>query len=202
MDSQPDSRHCTWIACDHLNQSSWLDTVVLLVHCWVFQISGTQGTPLYPVSCRTLQFFAISAADVDHVTRTPAVAVVIHQHSGGSIVLFYLFCIVTGGVRGPSLGVCSLRGARTSRSAAYYARGGGYPSRRHLVGLLRNPSLLYFCFSAAFLCLTPMAPEPAASRYNGVTCKTTASIGLQVICVQACGFPASLPPQQARRALI
>ena len=33
----------------------------------VLQISCIQGTPLYPVSCRTLQFFATSAMDADHI---------------------------------------------------------------------------------------------------------------------------------------
>ena len=37
----------------------WLDKVVLLVHCCVLQLSCIQGTPMYPVSCRTLQIFAI-----------------------------------------------------------------------------------------------------------------------------------------------
>ena len=40
-----------------------LDNVVLLVHCCVLQVSCIQGTPLCPVSCRTLQFFVISAMD-------------------------------------------------------------------------------------------------------------------------------------------
>jgi hypothetical protein len=34
----------------------WLDKVVLLVHCCVLDISCTQGTTLYSVSCRTLSF--------------------------------------------------------------------------------------------------------------------------------------------------
>ena len=64
----------------------WLDEVVLLVHCCVLQISGLQGAPLFPVSSRTLQFFAISAMDVDHIDTHPARAVVNFQCSGGSIV--------------------------------------------------------------------------------------------------------------------
>ena len=51
----------------------WLDKVVLLVQCCVLQISGIQGTPLHPVSCRTLQFFAILAMDVDSLTLTQLV---------------------------------------------------------------------------------------------------------------------------------
>ena len=39
-------------------------------------------------------------------------------------------CIVIGGVRGPSLGVCSLGGARMpSRGGAYYTRGRGFLSQ-------------------------------------------------------------------------
>ena len=56
-----------WLALELLLYVCWLDKVVLLVHCYVLQISGIQGTPLHPVSCRTLQFVAISAIDVDHI---------------------------------------------------------------------------------------------------------------------------------------
>ena len=56
------------------------------MHCCVLQISFIQGTTLYPVSCRTLQFFAMSAMDVDHIEMYSPVAVVNFQRSGGSIV--------------------------------------------------------------------------------------------------------------------
>ena len=61
----------------------WLDQVVLLVHCCVTQICCIQGTPLCPVSCRTLQFFTISAMDVDHIDAHSPDAVVNFQRSGG-----------------------------------------------------------------------------------------------------------------------
>ena len=60
----------------------WLDKVVLLVHCCVLQISCIQGTPPYPVSCRTLQCFTISAFDVDHIDTYPPGAVVNFKPSG------------------------------------------------------------------------------------------------------------------------
>ena len=44
------------------------------------------GTPPYPVSCRTLQFFATSAIHVDHIDTYPAGDAVNFQRSGGSIV--------------------------------------------------------------------------------------------------------------------
>ena len=48
----------------------WLDKVVLLVHGYVLRVSGIQGTPLYPASCRTLQCLAISATDsISNVLR-------------------------------------------------------------------------------------------------------------------------------------
>ena len=47
--------------------------------------SCIQGTPLYPVSCRTLKFFAISAMDIDHSDTYPAGTVVNLQLTGGSI---------------------------------------------------------------------------------------------------------------------
>ena len=51
----------------------WLDKVVLLMHCCVLQISCIQGTTLYPVSCRTLNFsqfqpcMSIPVAPIEHV---------------------------------------------------------------------------------------------------------------------------------------
>ena len=41
-----------------------------MVHCCVLQISCIQGTPLYPVSCRTLQFLAMSAMNGIILTHT------------------------------------------------------------------------------------------------------------------------------------
>ena len=64
----------------------WLDKVVVFVHCCVVQVSGIQGTPLYPVLCRIFQFFLISAMGVDHIDTYPAGAVVNFKRSGGSIV--------------------------------------------------------------------------------------------------------------------
>ena len=63
-----------------------LAKVVLLVHCCVLQISCIQGTPLYSVLYRKLQFFAVSALDVDHIDTYPARAVVNFKRSGGSTV--------------------------------------------------------------------------------------------------------------------
>ena len=60
-----------------------MEKVVLLMHCCVFQISSIQ---LYPVSCKTLRFFAISAIDVDHMNMYPAGAIVNFQRSWGSSV--------------------------------------------------------------------------------------------------------------------
>ena len=54
----------------------WLDKVVLLVHCCALHISCIQGTLPYPVSCRLLQCFAISAMDVDDIDTYPAGAAV------------------------------------------------------------------------------------------------------------------------------
>ena len=76
----------TRLGIEYLRCVCWLDKVVLLVHCCVLQISCIQSTPLYPVSCRTLQFFATSAMDVDHIDTYPAGVVVNFQRSGGSIV--------------------------------------------------------------------------------------------------------------------
>ena len=69
--------------------------MVSLVHCCVLQICCIQGTPPYPVSCWTLQYFAISAIDVDHIDTYPACAVVYFQRSWGSIVLAKIV-LVTG----------------------------------------------------------------------------------------------------------
>ena len=64
--------------------AGWTGGIVGALLCT--SISGIQGTPLHPVSCRTLQFFAISAIDVDYIDMYPAGAVVNFQRSGGSIV--------------------------------------------------------------------------------------------------------------------
>ena len=57
------------------------------MHCCVLQISCIQGTPLYPVSCRTLQCFALSAMDVDRIDTYPAMLLSISNVFRGSIVL-------------------------------------------------------------------------------------------------------------------
>ena len=47
------------MSCELLRCVCWLAKVVLLVHCDALQVSCIQGTPLYPVSGRTLQFFVM-----------------------------------------------------------------------------------------------------------------------------------------------
>ena len=80
------------------------------MHCCVLQISGIQGTPLHPVSCRTPQFFAILALDVDRFDTYPAGAVVNFQSSGGSI--------VPAKILGPSEGGANYRTITYERSGS------------------------------------------------------------------------------------
>ena len=59
----PFSNLCRRLDIELLRCVCWLAKVVLLVHWCAHQGSSIQGTPLYPVSCRTLQFFVISVMD-------------------------------------------------------------------------------------------------------------------------------------------
>ena len=46
-----------------------------MVHCCAPQVSCIQGTPPYPVSCRTLQFSTIPAMDVNYSLYSPGAVV-------------------------------------------------------------------------------------------------------------------------------
>ena len=74
------------------------------MHCYVLQMSCIQGTPPYPLSCRTLQFFAISVIQFDHIGTYSAGAVVNFQRSGGSIVPAKV--VVAAGVGAPCQALC------------------------------------------------------------------------------------------------
>ena len=96
-----------------------LNEVLLLVHCCVLQISCMEGTALWQFPGQFVVHMPSCSLSC-FVSRVP--------------------CLVIGGMREPSIGVGSLRGAREpSRAAAYWTTGRGVP----ILSFLPNEVLLH-----------------------------------------------------------